>query len=104
MKYSVQHGLPDRTRVRVVVEKAYVAYEERLSDYKPKLDWEADDRASIGFSVMSQSIRAVVEFDDDELRIDGKVPLLFRPFQRKIEAVLGSEMEKWLDKARRGEI
>jgi Fe-S-cluster formation regulator IscX/YfhJ len=104
MKYSVQHGLPDRSRVRVVVEKAYVAYEERLSDYKPKIDWEDDDRATIGFTVMSQSIIAVVEFDDEELRIDGKVPFLFKPFQRRIESVLGNEMEKWLGKARAGEI
>lgn len=104
MKYSVQHGLPDRSRVRVVVEKAYLAYEERLSDYKPKINWQKEDRATIGFSVMSQKIDAVVEFDDDELRIDGKVPFLFKPFERKIEAVLGSEMEKWLAKARAGEI
>lgn len=104
MKYSVQHGLPDRQRVRVVVEKAYVAYEERLSDYKPALSWESDDRATIEFTVMSQSIRALVEFDDDELRIDGKVPLLFKPFQKKIETVLGREMDKWLEKARQGEL
>ncbi|MEM9452914.1 MAG: polyhydroxyalkanoic acid system family protein [Myxococcota bacterium] len=104
MKYSVQHGLPDRNRVRVVVEKAYAAYEERLSDYKPQLDWGQEDRATIGFTVMSQSINAVVEFDDDELRIDGKVPLLFKPFQKKIESVLSTEMEKWLEKARNDEI
>ncbi|MCX4246630.1 polyhydroxyalkanoic acid system family protein [Paraliomyxa miuraensis] len=104
MKYSVQHGLADRSRVRVVVEKAYGAYEERLSDYKPKLHWEADDRATIAFTVMSQKIDAAVEFDDDELRIDGKVPFLFKPFQKKIEDVLGREMDKWLDKARKGEV
>jgi hypothetical protein len=104
MKYSVQHGLPDRSRVRVVVEKAYVAYQERLSDYKPKIEWQAEDRASIGFTVMSQSISAMVEFDDQELRIDGKVPFLFKPFEKKIENVLGNEMTKWLDKARSGEI
>lgn len=104
MKYSVQHGLPDRNRVRVVVEKAYVAYEERLSNYKPSIDWQEDDRATIGFTVMSQSINAMVEFDDDELRIDGKVPLLFKPFQRKIESVLANELDKWLEKARNGEL
>jgi hypothetical protein len=104
MKYSVQHGLPDRSRVRVVVEKAYLAYQERLSDYKPKIEWQAEDRATIAFSVMSQSITAVVEFDEEELRIDGKVPFLFRMFESKIEKVLGSEMNKWLEKARNGEI
>lgn len=104
MKYSVQHGLPDRSRVRVVVEKAYVAYEERLSDYKPKMEWQAQDRATISFTVMSQTINAVVELDDAELRIDGKVPFLFKPFEKKIEGVLGNEMNKWLEKARKGEI
>ena len=53
---------------------------------------------------MSQALTAQVEFDDDELRIDGKVPFLFKPFQKKIEDVLGREMEKWLDKARKGEL
>jgi hypothetical protein len=104
MKYSVQHGLPDRSKVRVVVEKAYVAYQERLSDYKPQIEWLTEDRATIGFSVMSQSIKASVEFDDEELRIDGKVPFLFKPFEKKIQGVLGNEMEKWLVKARNGEI
>lgn len=104
MKYSVQHGLPDRSRVRVVVEKAYLAYEQRLADYKPKIEWVTDDRAAIGFTVMSQSISAVVEFDEEELRIDGKVPFLFKPFEKKIGNVLGSEMNKWLEKARNGEI
>lgn len=104
MKYSVQHGLPDRSRVRVVVEKAYVAYEERLSDYKPKMEWQSEDRATISFTVMSQTINASVELDDAELRIDGKVPFLFKPFEKKIEGVLGNEMNKWLEKARKGEI
>lgn len=104
MKYSVQHGLPDRSRVRTVVEKAYEAYQQRLSDYNPKLQWHGDDRATIAFSVMSQSINAAVDFDDEELRIEGKVPFLFKPFEKKIEGVLGNEMEKWLTKARNGEI
>ncbi|MCH9682166.1 MAG: polyhydroxyalkanoic acid system family protein [Deltaproteobacteria bacterium] len=104
MQYSVQHGLPERSRVRTVVEKAYEAYEQRLAAYKPSMNWATDDTASIEFTVMSQSVSASIEFDDQELRIDGKIPFLFKPFQKKIEAVLGSEMEKWLDKARNGEI
>ncbi|MEM7153551.1 MAG: polyhydroxyalkanoic acid system family protein [Myxococcota bacterium] len=104
MKYSVKHGLSERSQVRTVVEKAYLAYEERLADYKPSIQWGTDDKATIGFNVMSQALSAQVEFDDDELRIDGKVPFLFKPFQKKIEDVLGREMEKWLEKARNGEL
>ncbi|MCA9650216.1 MAG: polyhydroxyalkanoic acid system family protein [Myxococcales bacterium] len=104
MKYSVKHGLADTSRVRLVVEKAYSAYEERLRDYRPSIDWTGDQQAKIGFTVMSQSVSAELEFDEQELRIDGKVPFLFRPFQGKIESVLGREMDKWLEKARNGEI
>ena len=32
------------------------------------------------------------------------MPFLFRLFQGKIEQVLGDEIEKWLEKARAGEI
>ena len=104
MKYSVKHGLDDPARVKTVVEKAYSAYEERLRDYRPSIDWHGEKQAKIGFTVMSQSVTAELEFDDSELRIDGKVPFLFKPFQGKIESVLGREMDKWLEKARNGEI
>lgn len=104
MKYSVQHGLPDPSRVRTVVEKAYASYEQRLADYNPSLKWTGDKTATINFKVMSQSLAANVAFDDKELRLDGKVPFLFKPFEKKIEGVLSREMDKWLEKARSGEI
>lgn len=104
MKYSVSHGLTDPTRVRTVVEKAYASYEQRLADYNPSLDWTSDTTATINFRVMSQSLNAKVSFDDKELRLQGKVPFLFKPFEKKIEGVLGREMDKWLEKARAGEI
>jgi len=104
MKYSVKHGLPNRKQVRTCVGRAYESYEVRLSEYKPALRWEAEDRATISFTVMSQTIKAAVHFDEEELHIDGKVPFLFKPFEKKIEGVLSSEMEKWLAKARAGEL
>jgi len=104
MNYRVKHGLSDLSSVHTVVEKAFASYEDRLSDYKPAIRWASDHQAVIGFMVMSQTITANVEFDQEELRIDGKVPFLFKPFQKKIESVLAREMDKWLDKARKGEI
>lgn len=104
MKYRVEHGLADPSRVRTVVEKAYESYEQRLAAYRPQLVWATDRSAAIAFMVMSQAITAALEFDETVLRIDGKVPFMFLPFQKKIETVLGREMDKWLEKARNGEI
>ena len=104
MKYSVKHGIDDPQRVRTVIEKAYSSYKERLPEYNPSMEWVGEKEAKITFTVMSQTINAKVDFDSEELRIDGKVPLLFKPFQKKIESILGREMDKWLIKALTGEI
>jgi hypothetical protein len=104
MKYVAKHGLSDRARARTVVEKAYEAYKVKLADHRPTLTWTSQDDAKLGFSVMGKTIEAGIRITDDEVRIEGDMPFLFRPFQGKVEKVLGSEIEKWLEKARAGEI
>lgn len=104
MKYVAKHGLPDRARARTVVEKAYEVYKVKLADHRPSLTWKTPDDAKLGFSVMGKTIEADISITDTEVRIDGDMPFLFRPFQGKVERVLGGEIEKWLEKARAGEI
>lgn len=103
MEYTVKHGLPDRARVRTVVEKAYGAYKERLANNDPTLTWDGDSAAKIGFTVMGKSLITDVSIDDTNLNITGKIPFLFKPFEKKILDVVGGEVEKWLQKARDGE-
>ena len=104
MKYKVTHGLPDRDRVRTVVDKAYEAYKERLAKYDPSISWKGKDRAVISFAIMGKKLDANVEIDERELRLEGNVPFLFRPFEGKILGVVGGEVEKWIEKAKKGEI
>lgn len=104
MKYVAKHGLSDRSRARVVVEKAYDVYKVKLADHRPTLTWTTPDDAKLGFSVMGKTIEAGIRITDEEIRIEGDMPFLFRPFQGKVEKVLGGEIEKWLEKARAGEI
>ena len=101
---NTRRGLPDRARARTVVEKAYEVYKVKLADHNPTLKWKNDDEATLGFSVMGKTLEAGIRITDDEVRIEGDMPFLFRPFQGKVEKVLGSEIEKWLEKARAGEI
>jgi len=104
MEYTVKHGLVDRAKVRQVVEKAYEAYQRRLAKNDPTLTWDGDSAAKIGFTVMGKSLVTNVDINDDTLSITGKIPFLFRPFEKKILGILSSEVEKWLVKARAGEL
>jgi hypothetical protein len=104
MKYVAKHGLNDRTRARTVVEKAYDAYKVKLADHNPTLKWRGDCEADLGFSVMGKTIAVQISVSDEEVRVEGDMPWMFRPFQGKIEKVLGSEIEKWIAKAKAGEI
>ena len=104
MEYKVKHGLSDRAQVRTVVEKAYEAYKQRLANYNPSIKWVSDSAAEIAFSVKGMSMDTKFAIDDSELCITGKIPWLFKPFEKKILDVVGSEVDKWLDKARKGEL
>jgi hypothetical protein len=104
MKYVVKHQLPELDRVKTVIDKAYEAYAKRLEDYSPKIKWHNDREATVDFTVMRKKIEANFTITEEEVQINGTIPFLFRPFQGRIEKVLGEEIEKWLAKARAGEI
>ncbi len=104
MKYVTKHGIDDLDRVKTVIEKAYDSYKERLSEYNPNLTWKDDRNATVSFSVMKKSLNTDFEITEDEVRIEGKIPFIFKPFEGKIEKVVGGEIEKWIVKAKNGEV
>lgn len=104
MKYVVKHGLDDQSRVRTVIEKAFESYSERLKDHDPQLQWMSDTQAKVTFSVMKKTIAAMFTIDGDEVRVDGDMPFLFRPFEGKVKQVIAQEVEKWIAKAKAGEV
>jgi hypothetical protein len=104
MKYVAQHGMSDIARVRTVIDKAYESYATRLSDFDPQLQWTSERTAIVSFTAMRKKIEANFTLDDQEIRVEGDIPFLFRPFQGRIEKVLGEEIEKWIAKAHAGEV
>jgi hypothetical protein len=104
MKYVAKHGIDDLDRVKTVIEKAYDSYKERLSEYNPNLSWKDDRNATVSFTVMKKSLSTDFEITDNEVRIEGKIPFIFKPFESKIEKVVGGEVEKWIEKAKNEEI
>lgn len=104
MKYVAKHGMSDLGRMRIVIDKAYESYASRLSDFDPQIAWKSDREAVVSFSVMKKKLEARFLVDEQNVEISGDIPFLFRPFQGRIEKILGEEMEKWLAKERAGEL
>jgi len=104
MKYVAKHGMSDLGRMRIVIDKAYESYAARLSDFSPTIEWRGDRQAVVSFTVLKKKIEAQFNVDEQNVEISGDVPFLFKPFQGRIEKVLGEEMEKWLAKERAGEL
>ncbi len=86
------------------MEKAYGSYKERLADYKPNLTWVDDTKAKIGFHVLGKNIEVFLTVTERTVEMNGDLPFLFRPFQKKIVSVVGREVEKWIEKAKAGEL
>ncbi|RMG96202.1 MAG: hypothetical protein D6705_11830 [Deltaproteobacteria bacterium] len=100
MQHRITHGLGDLTKARSVVEQAFSTYRERLADYEPNLAWQSDRRAEVTFRVMGKSMRVAMELDEQDVVVEGKLPLVFRPFQGKILGVLEREVKAWAERAR----
>ncbi len=104
MKHRIPHGLGDVAKARNVVEHAFSSYRERLADYEPSLTWADGDTALVRFRVMGKTMEVRMELDDQAVVVEGKIPLVFRPFQGKIVGVLEREVLAWAERARTGEL
>lgn len=103
MRHAVRHDLePDLARK--ALRRAWEAYADRFRDYNPTATWHGDDRADIGFSAKGMSMNGTLALQGNEIVLDMKVPLLLRAFQGKAVQVIEEEVQRWVGKARAGEL
>jgi len=103
MKHAVHHGLGFET-AKKVAEAAVGSYTERFQKYDPRITWKTDRNAEISFNVKGVSLRGVLEVGDDDIQMDLDVPFLLRPFKGKAISVIEEEINKWVQKAKSGDI
>ncbi len=103
MKHVVHHGLGLDT-ARKVADAAFGSYKERFAKYDPRVNWTSDRRAQITFTVKGISLEGVLEVDEKDIQMDLDVPFLLRPFKGKAIGVIEEEINKWVAKAKAGEI
>ena len=103
MKHELAHELPTDV-AKQVAEKAFESYRQRYAQYRPRLTWISDRRAEASFSVKGISLRGKMELKDKAIVFELEVPFLLRAFKSRAVAVMERELERWTDKAERGEI
>ena len=103
MKHSVRHDLDLDTASRAV-RVALDSYAERFSGYDPQVQWSGDHRANISVSAKGLTVKGTVEVKASNILIDLEVPFILRVFKKKAISIIEGEIQKWLRKARAGEL
>ena len=103
MKHVVPHGLGLET-ARKVTDAALASYKERFAQYHPHAHWVSDQRAEITFKVKGLSLAGTIEFDANDIEMELEVPFLLKPFRGRAVSLIEDEIEKWVEKAKRGQI
>jgi hypothetical protein len=103
MDHSVRHGL-DLATAKRVAEHAWESYAQRFSHYDPRIEWVTEHKAKIGFRAKGVSLDGELALREGAIDLTLEVPFLLRPFKQKAISVIEQEIEKWVEKAKSGQV
>ena len=103
MKHVVHHGLGFDT-AKKVAHAAFASYKERFAHYHPNAKWVSDTRAEITFKVKGVALTGELEVNERDIEMDLEVPFVLRPFKGKAIGLIEEEIQKWVAKAKSGEL
>lgn len=103
MKHTIEHPL-DIDMAKKVANKAFEAYAERFDKYNPTVDWTSDYTAEFGFEAKGVKIGGDLELREKAIDVEMDVPFIFKPFRKKAMDVVEGEIDKWIGKAKKGEL
>jgi hypothetical protein len=103
MKHVIRHGV-NQAQAKQAIETAIEVYTRKFPDYHPRTQWKSDTKAEVSFKVKGMTLTTTIEIKPETIESDMDVPFLFRPFKSRALKVIDSEVEKWLARAKAGEI
>lgn len=104
MEHIIKHDLSPEL-ARKAAEKASEHYTKKWEKYDAKTTWVSDSKAEITFRVKGVNVAAAIDMQPGQAVIEmQKVPLLLRPFKNMALDVVHRMMEKWMIKAKNGEL
>ena len=104
MQHIIKHDLSPEL-AKKAADKAAEHYTTKWEKYDAKTTWVGDTNAEISFRVKGVNVVATIEMEPGQAVIDmQKVPLLLRPFKNMALDVVQKTMEKWIVRAKAGEL
>ena len=103
MKHDIAHDL-DHDTAKLVARKAVEAYAQRFADYDFKSSWPNENRVELSFAVAGKRLKGAMDVETSKLVFQMDVPFVFRVFSGKAIKIIESEAQKWIQKARDGEL
>ena len=103
MRHIIKHNL-NAEQAKAAAEAAINAYGERFAKYAPAAQWTSETRANVSFKVKGVSLQGALELAPSEIALEMKVPLLFRPFQKKALDLIEREVRRWIGRAETGDL
>lgn len=103
MKHAVPHDLSPEL-ARKATEKALESYQERFPDYAPKAVWTTPTHVDVTFSAKGVKLKGTIDLEPRQILMDLEVPFLLRPFKSQALDLIESQIRKWSEKAKRGEL
>jgi hypothetical protein len=102
MKHVVRHDL-ELGLAKKAAERALEAYSNRFHEHGPTVCWNGE-KADIRFAVKGITLCGSVEVDAHTFALSLDVPLLFRVFRKKAIDIIETEIKRWIERAKRGEL
>lgn len=103
MKHVIRHGV-SQTQAKQAIETAIDVYARKFPDYHPRTQWKSETKAEVSFKVKGMTLTTNIEIKPETIESDMDVPFLFRPFKSRALKVIDAEVQKWLARAKAGEI
>ena len=103
MKHSVHHDL-GQERAKQVAQAAFQSYRDRFAKYEPQATWVNERHADISFQVKGLKLNGSLDVNPSDIEMDLDVPFVLRPFKGKALGMIEAEINKWISKAKTGQL
>lgn len=101
--HTLRHDVTHE-QARAAIRTALEVYCRKFPQFDPKTSWLNENRAQTEFRFKRITFLAEVEVLPDRLEMGMDVPLMFWPLRNRALAMLESEINKWLARAKAGEL
>jgi len=103
MRHAIAHDL-SLALAQKATHAACDHYRARFARFEPEIAWSDDARATVRFRAKGLTIAGRIDVGPAQVVVDVDVPFLLRPFQGKAVEIVEREFQRWIAKARAGEI